>query len=147
LKCGKEVGSKLLHEIKNPLTPIRLSAERILKKYNEDDADLDSIIRTGTETIIEEVDMLKHILGEFSRYTRMPELKQSYENINSIIEASVDSFHGHEHIHFELKLDMALPELWIDKILIRQMFANIIKNAVEAMNERGTRIYTKCKTK
>ncbi len=138
LEVWKEVGSKLFHEIKNPLTPIRLSAERIQRKYKEKPQNLDTIIQSGTDTIIEEVDMLKHILGEFSRYTRMPELKRDFHDINAVLEDSVEAFKGHEEIDFQLKLDNTLPRLWIDRILLRQMMNNLIKNAIEAMNGHGT---------
>ncbi|HRX16646.1 MAG TPA: ATP-binding protein, partial [Spirochaetota bacterium] len=137
LEAWKEVGSKLMHEIKNPLTPIRLSAERIRRKYFEQSDDIENIIKTGTDTIIEEVDALQHILREFSRYTRLPKLNPVFQNINDILKNCVDFFHGHENIVFKLFLDDELPDLRIDRILFRQVLINIIKNAIEAMDYYG----------
>ncbi|MDA3899264.1 MAG: ATP-binding protein [Spirochaetes bacterium] len=137
LEAWKEVGSKLMHEIKNPLTPIRLSAERIRRKYFENSESLDAVVKTGTDTIIEEVDALQHILQEFSRYTRLPKLTPVLQNVNEILQNCVDFFHGHEKIDFKLFLDDSLVDLKIDRILFRQVLINIIKNAIEAMDYIG----------
>lgn len=137
LAAWKEVGSKLLHEIKNPLTPIRLSAERIKRKYFGSSADMDQVIQTGTETIIEEVDSLQRILKEFSSYTRLPSLEPEPHSINEILQNCANLFHGHEKITFHFFLDDDLPLLNIDKGQMRQVFINIIKNAIEALKYEG----------
>ncbi|MFW6366190.1 MAG: sensor histidine kinase, partial [Spirochaetota bacterium] len=108
------------------------------RKYDENAPNLHSIIKSGTETIIEEVDILRHILGEFSKYTRMPEPSREYNSINQIIQNSCNTFQGHENITFSLHLDDDIPDIFVDRILIRQMMHNIIKNAIEAMSGAGT---------
>ena len=85
LQAWRDIARKLVHEIKNPLTPIRLSAERIQKRYGERHPDLDSIVMTGTETIIDEVKTLMEIIGEFSRFARLPEMKPEKGDINTKI--------------------------------------------------------------
>lgn len=137
LAAWKEVGSKLLHEIKNPLTPIRLSAERIRKKYAGGDANIGNVIQTGTETIIEEVDALQRILDEFSKYARLPQVQGAPENLHDIIDGCVKFFHGHEKILFRTNYDPAIPPLNLDRMMLRQALINIFKNAIEAMNFEG----------
>jgi nitrogen fixation/metabolism regulation signal transduction histidine kinase len=137
LEAWREVAKKLLHEIKNPLTPIKLSAERIRKKFSEGNDDIENVIMTGTETIIEEVSVLTMMLGEFSKFARLPEIKRDMQRLNPIIENCINSFAGHEKITFEHKLDNSIPDLFIDRILMRQAFTNIIQNAVDAVGGAG----------
>ncbi len=137
LEAWREVAQKLLHEIKNPLTPIRLSAERIRKRFNENEGDVENVILSGTETIIEEVKVLTMMLSEFSSFARLPEMKGEFQNISPIIENCVNFFHGHEGISFQLNLDNSIPVLFIDKILIRQALTNILQNSIEAIGQDG----------
>ncbi|HPL19146.1 MAG TPA: histidine kinase dimerization/phospho-acceptor domain-containing protein, partial [Spirochaetota bacterium] len=75
LEAWREMARQVVHEIKNPLTPIQLSAERIRKRYIENHPDIKNIIMAGTETIVEEVGVLKNILHEFTEFARLPEMK------------------------------------------------------------------------
>ncbi|MCU0821466.1 MAG: ATP-binding protein [Spirochaetes bacterium] len=99
--------------------------------------DLENVIITGTDTIIEEVSVLTMMLAEFSRFARLPEMKREKQGINPVIENCINSFAGHEKITFEYSLDNKIPDLFIDKILMRQAFINILQNAVEASGETG----------
>ncbi len=137
LEAWRDVARKLVHEIKNPLTPIRLSAERIQKRYRENHEEIGEIIMTGTDTIIDEVKVLMKLLSEFSRFARLPELNPEIEDINPVIESCVNFFHGHEKITFHIDLDRSLPRLNLDRVLIRQALTNIIQNAVDAVSEGG----------
>ncbi len=137
LQAWRDMARKLVHEIKNPLTPIRLSAERIQRRYLEKHPDIDNIIRTGTETIIEEVKTLELLVREFSRFARLPEMKAEMQSINRKIKNCVDLFTGDERIAFHLNLDDSIPDLLIDKILMRQAITNLIQNAVESIQGRG----------
>ncbi|MBN2039122.1 MAG: HAMP domain-containing protein [Spirochaetes bacterium] len=142
LEAWKEVARRLVHEIKNPLTPIRLSAERIQNRYYENHPDFQNILSTGTETIIEEVKVLNRILNEFSGFARLPEIKPEFQSINPIIENSANFFLGHEEITFHLDLDNSIPGLNVDKILIRQALTNLLQNSIDAMSNHGN-IYIK----
>ncbi len=142
LEAWRDVARRLVHEIKNPLTPIRLSAERIQNRYKEGHTDIGSIIIAGTETIIEEVKVLNRITDEFSRFARLPEMRGEYQNINPLIENCVNFFLGNESIKFHLELDKSIPRLFIDKVLIRQALTNIIQNSIDAVGDRGN-IYIK----
>ncbi|HRZ27057.1 MAG TPA: ATP-binding protein [Spirochaetota bacterium] len=137
LEAWKEMARKVVHEIKNPLTPIRLSAERMRKRSIEGDPDLGGIILTGTETIIEEVDSLMRLLSEFTNFARLPEMKPARENIASVIESSAELFAGHEKVRISLHISDGMPPVFIDKSLLRRALGNLIQNAIDAMNNQG----------
>lgn len=137
LQAWHDIARKLVHEIKNPLTPIRLSAERIRKRFFENHPDLTEIIDKGTATIIESVDSLMAIISEFSRFARLPEAKFEIGNLNEKILNCVDFFKGHEHINFHVELDENLPPMYFDKMLVRQMMINLIQNAIDSLSGKG----------
>lgn len=130
----KEVAQRMAHEIKNPLTPIQLSAERIKRKLDSPNKEkLEEIIRTGTETIIGQVRVLEHLVKEFSEFARMPSPVLINQNINPIIEESLNLFKDRENIKFSLRLSKNLPEVFVDKRLFLGVINNLIKNAIEAI--------------
>ena len=130
----KEVAQRMAHEIKNPLTPIQLSAERIKRKLDSPNKEkLDEVIRIGTETIIGQVRVLEHLVREFSEFARMPSPILINQNINPIIEESINLFKDRENIKFILKLSKNLPEVFLDKRLFLGVINNLIKNAIEAI--------------
>lgn len=137
LEAWRDMARRVVHEIKNPLTPIRLSAERIKRRYEEQHPDLDSIVAQGTETIIEEVDVLKSILKEFTKFARLPEMKKEEVEVKRFVENSVNVFSVHDNIQFKITLPEGIPSIRIDRTLMRQAFANILQNSVEAMEGRG----------
>jgi nitrogen fixation/metabolism regulation signal transduction histidine kinase len=142
LNAWREVSRKLLHEIKNPLTPIKLSAERIRLRYAENHPDISSIVEKGTGTIIEEVGAIQHILDEFTSFARLPEIEPEVQDLNEAVKDYVGFFHGHENISFTLTLQDGLPFVRFDRLLLRQAVINIIKNAIEAMDDAGAVVIT-----
>lgn len=137
LEAWREMARRLVHEIKNPLTPIRLSAERIRNRFLERHPDIEKIVLTGTETIIEEVEVLMKILSEFTKFARLPEMKKEEIDINSIIESCVEMFRGHEGVEFHVELDKTAGNISVDKVLIRLVIINILQNALEALGDSG----------
>ncbi|MBN2158662.1 MAG: HAMP domain-containing protein [Spirochaetes bacterium] len=137
LEAWREMARRVVHEIKNPLTPIRLSAERIRKRYLENHPDIQNIVLSGTETIIEEVGVLMNILSEFTEFARLPEMRPVRSDINTLLENCVNLFSGHENIRFHTSIDRRIPEIYIDRILMKQTLNNLIQNAVEAVGEAG----------
>ncbi|MCB1140776.1 MAG: HAMP domain-containing protein [Leptospiraceae bacterium] len=130
----KEVAQRMAHEIKNPLTPIQLSAERIRRKLDTSNREkLDEVIRTGTETIIGQVRVLEHLVKEFSEFARMPTPVLINQSLNPIIEESLNLFKDKPEIIFTTKLSKNLPEVFLDKRLFLGVVNNLIKNAVEAI--------------
>ncbi|HOJ29733.1 MAG TPA: ATP-binding protein [Spirochaetota bacterium] len=131
LQAWSDIARKLIHEIKNPLTPIRLSAERLYRRYEENHPEFPIIVKDATGTIIEEVNILMNMLSEFSKFARLPEINLAEENINTILENCIDIY-GNDAISFVTNLDTNLPPVMCDKALVRQAFLNIIQNSIEA---------------
>lgn len=146
-----EVARRLAHEIKNPLTPIQLSAERLQYRLkpllDEESADL---LQRMSHTIIQQVDTMKKMVDAFSEYARSPELKISPVDINALIQEVVDLYRiNADGLRVVLDLDNDLPLLRVDKDRIRQLLVNVIKNAIEAMqdNESGEKLVLRLTTK
>jgi two-component system, NtrC family, nitrogen regulation sensor histidine kinase NtrY len=134
IAAWKEVAQRMAHEIKNPLTPIQLSAERIRRKLDSANREkFDEIVKTGTETIIGQVRVLEHLVREFSEFARMPTPVLINQSINPIIEESVNLFDHKFDIKFIMKLSKNLPEVFLDKRLFLGVINNLIKNAVESI--------------
>ncbi len=137
LEAWREMARQVVHEIKNPLTPIQLSAERIRKRYIENHPDIRNIIMAGTETIVEEVGVLKNILHEFTEFARLPEMKPVKTDINALIEGCVNFFSSNEQVSFHSEIDARIPQIYIDKNLIKQTLNNLIQNAIDAVGKTG----------
>ncbi|TGL37447.1 LIC_11548 family sensor histidine kinase [Leptospira perdikensis] len=134
IAAWKEVAQRMAHEIKNPLTPIQLSAQRIQRKFqNPKSENLESVIFDATETIIGQVRVLEHLVKEFSEFARMPVPVLINQKLNPILEEAVALFKDTTDIEFELKLAEGLPEVFLDKRLFLGVVNNLIKNAVEAI--------------
>lgn len=141
-----EVARRLAHEVKNPLTPIQLSAERLrlrfLNKLPEEDKD---IMDRATQTIVSQVDNLKTLVNAFSDYAKAPELKREAGGLNQLIYESIDLyFIANAGINFQLDLLDPEPIMFIDKVRFSQLLTNLIKNSQESAqdNELNIRIST-----
>ncbi len=132
-----EVARRLAHEIKNPLTPIQLSAERIRHKYLKtmDQKDAETMDRL-TSTIINQVDSMKEMVKAFSEYAKMPELKVHPLDIESLLMEVVDLYRGSDKLTISSELTISGTLVEADQGRLRQVFHNLIKNAVEASNEQ-----------
>ncbi|TGL57402.1 HAMP domain-containing protein [Leptospira ognonensis] len=134
IAAWKEVAQRMAHEIKNPLTPIQLSAERIQRKFqNPKTENLEIVIKDATETIIGQVRVLEHLVKEFSEFARMPVAVLINQKLNPILEEATLLFKESTDIEFELKLTDQLPEVFVDKRLFLGVINNLLKNAVEAI--------------
>jgi len=132
-----EVARRIAHEIKNPLTPIRLSAQRINRKIEKNEVD-DALFKDCCSAIVREVDTIQRLVNSFSRFAKMPEAKPVSTDINHFIEKVLDGFTLlHPNIMVEKKFDRQIPVVHIDENLMKQALTNIIDNAVEAMNDQG----------
>jgi two-component system, NtrC family, nitrogen regulation sensor histidine kinase NtrY len=134
-----EVARRMAHEIKNPLTPIQLSAERIMRNYAKtddarSDSRFDSIVREGTSTIVSEVAALQRIVEEFSRFARLPEARTASCSLNQIVRDAINLYADRLNgIKIQSNLDNSVPELQLDREQIKQVLVNLIENAVEAL--------------
>jgi nitrogen fixation/metabolism regulation signal transduction histidine kinase len=135
-----EVARRLAHEIKNPLTPIQLSAERLTRKLsgelNEDSA---NFLKRMTNTIIQQVDNLKLMVNAFSEYARAPSLHLQRVDLNALVQEVAELYRMNEaRIAIQLQLDTGVPLLRLDINRIRQLLVNLIKNGLEALEENQT---------
>jgi len=128
-----EVARRLAHEIKNPLTPIQLSAERIKhklgSKLNKDDTE---ILDKAVSTIVNQVDAMKTMVNEFSEYARAPKLNLESTDINETI-IEISHLFENSGIKITTNLLKGLPKIKVDANMMRQVLINLIQNAQDAM--------------
>lgn len=132
-EAWSEVARRLAHEIKNPLTPIKLSAERLQHKYLKKlpESETDTLLRM-TNTIINQVDVMKDMVNEFSNYARTPTMQLQCLDINELVKEVLDLY---PNTQVEWRLTEPLPQIKADKGRLRQVLHNLIKNALEASPE------------
>ncbi len=136
-EAWQEVARRIAHEIKNPLTPIQLSAQRIQRKVAEG-GDYAKVVEESTSTIQQEVAALKRLVGEFTRYARMPVMKRQETSIHEIIESTITAYNGiHERLEFSTDFDENVPSLSLDREQLRRALMNLVENAIQAMHGRG----------
>ncbi len=134
-EAWREVARRIAHEIKNPLTPIQLSAQRLRKRYLSQFGQDGAIFDECTQTIITQVEELKNLVNEFSSFARMPAAQPMPNNLNEIIrEAMVLYVEGHKNIRFEFKPDEKVPVFNLDKEQIKRVIVNLLDNAVAAVD-------------
>lgn len=132
-----DVARRVAHEIKNPLTPIQLAAERLQRRFGGQVGNDDDTFRKLTSTIVRQVGDLRRMVDEFSSFARMPKPMFRNENIGDVLRQSVFLLEvAKPDIQFEVRLPDPSPLLVCDRRLLAQAFTNIVKNAVEAI-ERG----------
>jgi two-component system nitrogen regulation sensor histidine kinase NtrY len=130
----RDVARRLAHEIKNPLTPIQLSAERLRRQFATAPPNARALIDECTSTIVTEVDSLKALVDEFAQFARMPAPKAVPTDINAVLTDTVMLYRGlFKEITLERRLADGLPLLRIDAEQIRRVIINLIDNAVEAL--------------
>jgi two-component system, NtrC family, nitrogen regulation sensor histidine kinase NtrY len=166
----REVARRMAHEIKNPLTPIQLSAERIAKRalaepeavaaglkaagfdvlpsYSNETAS--HVIREGTDTIIREVQSLKAMVDEFSQFARMPNVELETGNINRVVEQAAMLYMDRvDDLQLETRIDSTVPETKIDSEQLKRAIVNLIDNAIEAPSsgqEKSIVVSSRCDT-
>ncbi len=134
----QEVAQRIAHEIKNPLTPIQLAAQRLRKKFFEQSPDFNNIFDQSTNVIMHEVGSLKHLVDEFSKFARMPAPHMARESLHDIIENVMTLYQeGHHDIECISTFDSSVPIFNIDREQIRRLFVNLFDNAIQAMRQKG----------
>ncbi len=129
-----DIARRIAHEIKNPLTPIQLSAERLRRKYGKTISDDPAVFEQCTETIVRQVDDIKRMVDEFSRFARMPKAVLADEDVADTVRQVVFLLRvAHHDIDFEVELEAEAMPARFDRRLISQALTNIIKNATEAI--------------
>ena len=133
----EEVAKRMAHEIKNPLTPIKLSAERLLKKWEQKDKDFDQIFEPSTKTIVKQVDSLKRFVDDVSRLGKMPEIKKTPTNLTAIIEEVLELYKDYKGFGIKVSLPDNIPLIDLDGEQFKRVLINIFDNAFQAMGNSG----------
>jgi PAS domain S-box-containing protein len=129
-----EVARRLAHEIKNPLTPIQLSAERLRRRYLRVESGDDDLLDRATHTIIQQVEAMKQMVNAFSEYARTPSMDVSRFDVNALI-TEVSELYAHQEKRPIIKLSLGanLPQIEADPGRLRQVLHNLLRNALEAV--------------
>jgi PAS domain S-box-containing protein len=151
MAAWSEVARRVAHEIRNPLTPITLSAERILRHMNRQLTGLppatpermDKVVRECAETILEETASVKRLVDEFSQFSRLPAAQPVICDLNDVVTSGLAVFADRlEAIELNLDLAQGLPRVSIDPEQFKRVVVNLIDNAAEAMQDSATKILT-----
>jgi len=139
IAAWKEIAQRVAHEIKNPLTPIQLSAERIIKNLKTNKRKSSEIIEEGANTIVQEASTIKSLVDEFSSFARMPSIRLQSADLHDIVKQTISLFTGiFSEIEFETQFSTEVPSpLMIDPDQMKRVFINLIDNAIDAMNKCG----------
>jgi two-component system nitrogen regulation sensor histidine kinase NtrY len=137
MEAWREVARRIAHEIKNPLTPIQLSAERLRKRYAELLEADGAILDKCTTTIIQQVEELKNLVNEFSQFARLPSAQLIANDLNEVVNEALFLFkEGHNGIDFQFR-GGAIPQVEIDREQMKRVLINLLDNAVAAVDDRG----------
>lgn len=134
-----EVARKLAHEIKNPLTPIQLSAQRIRKAHLKSAPDFDKVVTECTGAIVQEVEALKNLVDEFAQFARLPAANLTPGSLHQVIDQALSLYDGlFAGIRIERRLASDVPTLRLDADQMKRVLINLVDNAIEATDKRGT---------
>jgi two-component system nitrogen regulation sensor histidine kinase NtrY len=130
----REVARRIAHEIKNPLTPIKLSAQRLQRRLGDYRGRDGALLKECTDTIIQHTDELKEMVNEFSNFARFPESNPAPHDLNSALREVVSLFEqAHSDIHFKVSSESKLPIFDFDRDQIKRVIINLLDNAVAAL--------------
>jgi two-component system nitrogen regulation sensor histidine kinase NtrY len=139
IAAWREVARRIAHEVKNPLTPIQLSAQRLNKRYGEKLGSEDgTVFRECTEMIIKQVEEIKGLVNEFSNFARMPASNPVPADLREIVEEALTLYRGaHKDVEFVFNDSEEMPILNLDKEQIKRVMINLLDNAIEAIDGQG----------
>jgi two-component system nitrogen regulation sensor histidine kinase NtrY len=138
-----EVARKLAHEIKNPLTPIQLSAQRIRKAFLKSAPDFEKVVTECTGSIVQEVDALKNLVDEFAQFARLPAANLAPASLQDVIDQTLSLYDGlFADVRIDRRLAPDLPTLRLDVEQMKRALINLVDNAIEATEKKGTVVIT-----
>ncbi len=136
MAAWREVARRIAHEVKNPLTPITLSAQRLKRKYSQQLGE--SVFEECTQIIIDQVDLIRNLVNEFSSFARFPSANPKPCDLVPTIEETIALYReGHPNIKFEIQNTDDIPPLNLDRQQIKQALINLIDNAIGAITQDG----------
>lgn len=139
MAAWREVARRIAHEIKNPLTPIQLSAQRLRRRYPAILNEKNSIFDQCTNTIITQVDELKTLVSEFSQFARMPKVHKSPDNLTKLSQNTLFLYQeAHKNISFSCREQTPIPVFSFDAEQIKRCLINLLDNAVAVLPDGGT---------
>lgn len=140
----REVARRIAHEIKNPLTPIQLSAQRLLRKYESTLGNDAAVLRECTSMIASQVEEMKRLVDEFSNFARLPGPQFGFHQINEVLEESAALYReAHPEVEFKLELDSSLPVFEFDRDQLKRALINLVDNAVKSLEGKSGQILLK----
>jgi len=136
MAAWREVARRIAHEVKNPLTPITLSAQRLKRKFSEKLNE--PVFDECTKMIIDHVELIRNLVNEFSAFARFPAANLKPDSLPPIIEETVELYkEGHQGIQFRTQVSDGIPILNLDRQQIKQAFINLLENAIGAIRNGG----------
>ncbi len=133
----KEMAKQVAHEIKNPLTPMKLSVQHLRQAYKDRVSDFESLFHRISETLLEQIEALSRIASEFSQFARMPARILEPVDVHAILSETVSLFQQYHDVVFQWRLDAKDAFVSADREELRRAFINLFQNAVQAMNRQG----------
>ncbi len=132
----KEVARRIAHEIKNPVTPIKLSAQRLLRRFHEKfEGEEREVFESCLETILKQVDSLRDLVNEFSKFSRLPQVKLRIASVNAVIAEVVSLYKmAHANVTFDTSGLGSVPEFPLDRDQMNRVFVNLVTNAVQSID-------------
>ncbi|HEY6546583.1 MAG TPA: ATP-binding protein, partial [Vicinamibacteria bacterium] len=134
-----EVARKLAHEIKNPLTPIQLSAQRVRKAFLKNAPEFEKILTESTGAIVDEVEALKNLVDEFAQFARLPAAHLAPASLHEVVDQALSLYDGlFAGVRIHRQLAPELPSLRLDPDQMKRAVINLVDNAIEATGRQGT---------
>ncbi len=139
LAAWREVARRIAHEVKNPLTPIKLAAQRLQRRYAERLGEDGQVFDECTQIIVNQVDELKNLVNAFSRFARLPQLTLAPQDLNALIQETVVLYRESQpRVALEFHPDPTLPPLLVDREQVKRLLLNLLDNALASINGAGT---------
>jgi two-component system nitrogen regulation sensor histidine kinase NtrY len=139
MAAWREVARRIAHEVKNPLTPIQLSAQRLRRRYLDKLGDDSEVFDECTRVIINEVDVMKRLVNEFSAFAKMPTSMPRPEDFNKVVTDAVALYRqAHQSLEFVLDLDEGMPKVDIDSSQMNRAVTNLLQNSTTAILESNS---------
>jgi nitrogen fixation/metabolism regulation signal transduction histidine kinase len=130
----REMAKQVAHEIKNPLTPMKLSVQHLQRAWKDQHVNLNEIMQRFTQTLVEQIDTLSSIATEFSNFAQMPKANYEIVDLRSIVGNIVNLYRENEKVHIHLEEERKIPyEVYADRDQMLRVFTNLVKNSVQAI--------------
>ena len=138
LAAWREVARRIAHEVKNPLTPIKLAAQRLQRRYAERLGENDQVFQECTQIIVNQVDELKNLVNAFSRFAKLPQLTLMPQDLNALVQETVLLYQELQpRVALEFHPDSQLPPLLLDREQVKRLLLNLLDNALASIDGAG----------